>query len=234
MPEEAREKIMSLISEIESVEEVVVESRPEFISKDSVKRCLEALKGKELEVALGLESSDDFVVNVLVNKNSSYQEFLRAVKEAKEAGALVKAYILLKPPFMSEKDSIEDAVKTTVNAVKAGVNSISYNLCNVQRGSLVEVLWRNGYYRPPWLWSIIEVLKRTAKVRKGVRTLLGTAGWGTRRGAHNCGRCDERVKEFLRKFVETQDETVLDNLSCKCMRKWEAILELENLTLITS
>lgn len=66
---------------------------------------------------------------------------------------------MLKPLFLSEKQAMEDITRSIDDAAPYA-DTISINLCNVQKGTLVETLWEKGQYRPPWLWSIIEILQR--------------------------------------------------------------------------
>src|SRR2546427_7384382 len=67
---------------------------------------------------------------------------------------------------------------------------MSFNPVNVQSHTLVDRLFRSGEYRPPWLWSVVDVLERTRDLTAHVKS-HPTAG-GMRRGAHNCGACDRR------------------------------------------
>jgi radical SAM enzyme (TIGR01210 family) len=45
-----------------------------------------------------------------------------------------------------------------------GCHTVSMNPTNVQSYTMVEQLYFDGGYRPPWLWSVCAVLEATADV----------------------------------------------------------------------
>ena len=198
---------------------LIVESRPEFITEDA----LEDFREVNLEVGIGLETADDKIRELCINKGFMFSDFVRAAKTLKEFGFRVKAYLLLKPLFLSEYEAIEDVV-SSAEKIKDLVDVISINLTNVQKGTLVERLWAAGLYRPPWLWSAVECLRRISDIE----VISDPVAAGKRRGPHNCGRCDREVASALRKYSLTQNRKYLLNLDCKCRDVWEKILELEN------
>ncbi len=197
---------------------LIVESRPEFITED----VLDDFRGVNLEVGIGLESADDFVRNVCINKGFNFEDFEQAAKILKNRGFRVKCYLLLKPPFLSEREAIDD-VLSSVERVRDLANVISVNPTNVQKGTLVEKLWYAGFYRPPWLWSAVEVLKRA----ENVDIICDPVAAGKRRGAHNCGKCDGAVAKAIREFSLTQDKSKL-SVECSCKTRWKKALELES------
>jgi radical SAM enzyme (TIGR01210 family) len=98
---------------------------------------------------------------------------------------------------------------------------------NIQRGTLVELLWKRKEYRPPWLWSLVEVLERLTQNSFSSMLLSHPSGGGSRRGVHNCGKCDGKVMEAIREFSTTQDPSPLESLECGCKRNWKDYLSLE-------
>jgi len=145
-------------------------------------------------------------------------------------GFSIKTYILLKPPFLTEKSAINDAIKS-IEFASTYSEIISLNPVNIQNNTLVEFLWRKGYYRSPWLWSVVDVLKKTSHLGKVVS--FPTAP-GTQRGAHNCGKCDEDVIKAIENFSFTQDIEYLNSIKeCECKINWEKILDVEELTFST-
>ena len=55
IPKNAQKEILKIINEYEDVEEVVVESRPEYVNEDVLRDCCSMIPGKILEVAIGLK-----------------------------------------------------------------------------------------------------------------------------------------------------------------------------------
>jgi len=222
IPENLRREILQRCSEHENLRRVVVESRPEFIKEDVLKESISIFP--ELEVAIGLESSDDEVRRICINKGFTFQDFLRASETLKKCGAKLRVYLLLKPPFLSERRAIEDVLNSISSIPWA--STISINPLSVHRGTLVERLYWRGEYRPPWLWSVVEVLKNA---EKKANIISDPTGGGSKRGAHNCGECDGDGLKEIKEFSLKQDESVFQK-DCRCREKWMEILEHEELT----
>ena len=142
---------------------------------------------------------------------------------AKDNGATVRTYLLIKPPFLTEREAIEDAVSSARIAAQYS-DVISFNPLNVQRGTLVERLWNRAEYRAPWLWSVTEVLRRSEGLPS--RLVCKPSGGGKARGAHNCGSCDERILEALDEFSVGLRKS-FEEIGCPCRESWLDILELE-------
>ncbi len=221
--QDTAKKIFSEINKLET-RQVQVESRPEFITEYALAAKDEL--NAELEVGVGLETTSDYIRENCINKNFALGDFKIALKTCRDSGVKVKAYLLVKPPFLSEKEAISDAVNSAVEAYKLGVSRISFNPLNVQKATLAEYLWRKGEYSPPWLWSIVEILEKTRRKVK-IPVLSHPTAAGKQRGAHNCGECDSKVYHGIINFSATQKGEHLESLNCNCRKKWRAQLELE-------
>jgi radical SAM enzyme (TIGR01210 family) len=206
-----------------------IESLPVFCTKEKVAWAAGLHPG--LEVALGLESANDAVLERVVNKPFRYKDFVKAAGIAKETGARVKAYIVIKPPFLSEAESLEDAVFSAERAGKH-VDAISFNPVNVQSGTLVNFLWRRRAYKPAWLWTVAEVLKRSHGFCDRLMSFPTAAGG--ERGPHNCGKCDRAITDSIKKYSLEGEVSLLDGLDCECRRIWRAEIETGNLAQTSS
>ena len=220
MPEEARAKILEDLQS-RGIEKLVIESRPEYITQNRVEECLSSIK---TEFAIGLETANDLIRQKIIRKGFTFQEFIDAAMTVHDMGGKVKAYLLLKPPFLSEGAAIRDAI-ISAKAARQHADILSLNLCNIQRGTVVERLWEHGEYRPPWLWSAVEVLKNVS-----YPIICDPVGAGARRGPHNCGECDAAIAKAIRSHDLTQDPGIFDDLDCNCKVAWQKIVELEEQT----
>lgn len=220
MPEEARTKILEDLQS-RGIEKLVIESRPEYITQNRVKECLSSIK---TEFAIGLETANDLVRQKIIRKGFTFQDFCDASKTVHDQGGKVKAYLLLKPPFLSEGEAIRDAV-SSAKAASQHADILSLNLCNIQRGTMVERLWERGEYRPPWLWSAVEVLKNVS-----YPIICDPVAAGTRRGPHNCGECDAAIAKAIRSHDLTQDPGIFEDMECRCKPTWQKMVELEEQT----
>ena len=219
-----REEIAELVKGIKGFKKLVVETRPEFVSVDKI----EDLIGVEkLELAIGLETADDFIRSKYIKKGFSFDDYRKAAETAMACGATVKTYLLLKPPFVSEKKAIEDAIKSA-ELVSEYSSTISLNLSNIQKYTPLENLWRRGYYRPPWLWSAVEAIKEISK--RNIVVVSDPVGAGHKRGPHNCGMCDRAITEAIKSFNVTQDIHALerlDGLECECKDVWRKLINYD-------
>jgi uncharacterized Fe-S cluster-containing MiaB family protein len=223
---------------------MVVESLPDFVDRETIREFTE--QGLDCDVAIGLETATDRVRRDCVNKYFEFSDFEDACAEARAVGAerpppderaatdgsreqgsgAIKAYLLMKPPFLSEGEAVEDMKRSVRRCLAVeGCHTVSMNPCNVQNYTMVEDLFHDGGYRPPWLWSVADVLEDTADI-DGI-VVSDPVGHGSDRGPHNCGDCDDRVQRAIKDFDERQDPSVFEQVSCECERTWEAVVERE-------
>lgn len=213
----------------ETADKISVESRPEYVTDKSLSELKEIIKSKTFEVGIGLETASDFIRKNSLNKGFTINDYKKAAKTLKKYDVKLKTYVLIKPPFLTEKDSIEDAIET-VDEIKNITDTISFNPTNVQRNTLVNYLWQRRQYRPPWLFSIVEILKESKKIAPKVFIKCDIAGGGGIRGAHNCRDCDKKYLKAIADFSLNQDVKMFNGLNCECKDKWLDLLDIEELT----
>ena len=222
--EEAQVGIAALVPA--TVKKLNVEAQAPDVTHERAAAIRKALNpGTKLEVGVGLESANPVVARFSVNKEFFLADYENAAAVAKANGASLKAYTMVKPPFLTEREAIDDCLAT---ARLAGPHSstVSFNPMNIQKNTLVERLWKRGEYRPPWLWSVVHVLRESAKLTTTPVKSDPVAG-GKKRGAHNCGKCDDAVMRAIMAWNVSQDERVFSRLSCDCQEEWRDQLELE-------
>ncbi len=223
-----RKEMLSRLGADVRVKKVIAETRPEYVTEERLSESIAAL-GKRFEVAVGLETSNDMIRKDCINKGFSFSDFVSASEVAGQEGATVKAYLLLKPPFLSEGVAVNDMIQS-INDAAPYAETISINLCNVQKGTLVEEMFERGDFRPPWLWSAVEVLEKGKELAPDTIIMSDPVGAGSKRGPHNCGKCDKDVAEAIRVFSLTQEIGVFENLDCECRELWRKVVELEDFT----
>jgi radical SAM enzyme (TIGR01210 family) len=221
VPAQTREAIAESFADRERI---VLESLPDFVEAEKLADFTD--RGLAVDVAVGLETATDRVRHDCVNKYFDFADFEAACETARDAGAGIKAYLLMKPPFLSESEALED-MKSSVRrcASVEGVHTVSMNPCNVQSYTMVDELHFRGGYRPPWLWSVAAVLEST--VDADALVISDPVGHGSDRGPHNCGECDDRVQKAIKDFDLRQDPSVFGQVSCECEGTWEVVLAEE-------
>jgi len=221
---ETRASIAAMLKGTPALQKLIVETRPEFVTLEKLR---ELQVTEHLELAIGLETANDFIRSWYIKKGFSFDEYRAAANMARACGATVKTYLLLKPPFLSEKEAIDDVIASAELAAPYS-SAISLNLCTIQKGTPLEELWRHGYYRPPWLWSAVAAIR--AIKSRGIIVLSDPVGAGALRGPHNCGTCDAAISHAIRTFNVTQDPGVLERLealACTCRAVWAAVVRYE-------
>ncbi len=219
VPPDVRAEILRELGD--RCDKIIVETLSHLLRREPLEDALRYVD--ELEIAFGLESTNERVLRYSVNKVWGLKEHAAAAALCREVGARVKTYLLIKPPFLTEREAIEDAVRSGHEADPHS-DTISFNPVNVQGRTLVDRLFRRGEYRPPWLWSVVEVLERTRDLRAHVKS-HPTAG-GMSRGAHNCGACDRRVLDAIEEFSLGLRRDFAD-LTCACREVWQAYLDTQ-------
>jgi len=207
---------------------VIAESRPEYIVPDTVEGFVADLDNgthaTPLYCAVGLETTSDQIREKCINKGFAYADFNRAAAVAHAAGAGVKAYLLFKPLFLTEAEAIAD-MKSSLARLVGNVEMVSMNPCTVQRRTELEVYWRQGAYRPPYLWSVLTLLKDAP-----FEVTCDPLGGGQKRGPHNCGACDYEITRGIRDYSLTADRDLIGallDMDCPCKSEWECVLDRE-------
>ena len=70
----------------------------------------------------------------------------------------MKAYLTLKPPFVTESVAIAEIVKSFHILGDLGVDTISLNPVAIQKNTLTERLSKMHLFRPSWLFSVLLAL----------------------------------------------------------------------------
>lgn len=206
---------------------ISVESRPDYITEEFLEDYHKYLPNKDFEVGIGLETADDNIREHNINKGFSFQDYKKAATRLQDNAISVKTYVLHKPPFLSEQTAITDAQETIKKAAPYS-NIISLNPVNVQKNTIVDYLYHRHLYRPPYLWSVIEILKTALDYAPNTHIKCDPAGGGSRRGAHNGRCCDKKILAAIKTFSLTQDSTPLKQIDCSCKKEWQSQLEIED------
>lgn len=187
------------------IDEVLVESRTEYLYD----RNLSSLGnyGIKSRIAIGLESANDYVMKNSINKGSTFAKYLSAVEAIKSAGLELRTYLLFKPPFLSEIQSMEDIMES-IRKISDFSDDISVNPMNIQKNTMVEHLWKKGLYRPPRLWSIAKILLDSRNM--GSSVVSYPTGGNRERGAHNSSH-DQKLLDLIFSASLNQDFEELEN-----------------------
>lgn len=197
------ERIASLSSGFENV---LVESHMAFIGERSLEFS-RMLNGK-LQVAIGLESVHPEVLPVL-NKGMTLPGFKKAVDFLLSNGISVRAFILLRPPFLSEEEGVEWACRSIDFAFSCGVEVCSVIPVRSGNGAL-DTLAAQGFFQQPTIGSLERVVAYGIGLQKG---LVFADLWDLERFS-SCGLCfDLRRERLLQMNLE---QRVPPPVECDC------------------
>lgn len=203
IPEEDYSRIASLLNDFETI---IVESHPKFINE----KCLqfkEMLK-PELEVAIGLETVHMEVLQKL-NKQMTLNDFSKAVRFLTQNGIRSRAFILLKPPFLSESEGIFWANRSIDFAFEVGVECCTVIPVRAGNGAM-DILMKNDDFSLPMLSSLEKVLEYGIGLSSG-RVFADV--WDLELFS-DCDKCfDARQNGLMAMNLSQQN---VDHIVCKC------------------
>ena len=144
-------------------ERVIVECHPRLVGR----RCREfrGLIAGEFEVAMGLETVHPEVLPRL-NKGMTLDDFAAATRALRAEGVSVRAFILVRPPFLSDEEGLEWACRSLDYAFSVGVECCCLIPTREGNGA-IEELARQGHFAPPSLDSLERAMVYGLSLRAG-------------------------------------------------------------------
>ncbi|MFC1855974.1 archaeosine biosynthesis radical SAM protein RaSEA [Thermodesulfobacteriota bacterium] len=212
--------ILQEVSKIDAIKKVVFETRSEFVTEDVIANIKSNLAQDDFEIAIGLESSNEDVREFCLNKGLDIADFTRAVKLVKEHAKL-RLYLMIKPIFLTEAEGIEDAVRSFNDSLIYSPDEVHFEPATIQEHTLAYDMYQKGTYRAPWLWSIIEVLKRIGGEKRAyVSPFMHMPS--PLIVPHNCEKCTEKLTQMiLEDYNRNFDLTIFDGVTCECRVEYE-------------
>jgi len=191
---------------LQDFDRVIVECHPKLIDR----RCLQfrdRLRGR-LEIAMGLETTHPDVLPRL-NKRMTLDDFAHAARFLTSNGIGVRAFILLRPPFLTEREGVDWARRSIAFAFQVGVGLAVVIPTRGGNGAM-ERLAERGLFHPPSLRSLEDVLAWGIEQCRGI--VLGDL-WDAASLAH-CSLCGE--KRLARLARMNLEQAVLPLVPCRC------------------
>ncbi len=152
IPEVDYKRIASLLDEFDTV---VVESHPKLINEKCL-RFRDMLK-PELEIAMGLEIVHPEILKKL-NKQMTLEDFSQATTFLTKNKIRTRAFILIRPPFLSESEGVYWAKRSIDFAFDHGVECCTIIPVRAGNGAM-EKLMENGDFSLPNIYSLETVLE---------------------------------------------------------------------------
>jgi archaeosine synthase beta-subunit len=159
----------AIADRVGSFRTVIVENHPKLCGADCVKfqTLLNDRAGSDtqLEVALGLETSHEATLATL-NKNMTTRDFADACEFLLRHQIQIRAFVLLRPPGVSELDGIMQAIASVRFAFDCGVGCVAVIPTRAGNG-IVDEMQQAGTFQPPSLRSLERVIDETVSWNRG-------------------------------------------------------------------
>jgi archaeosine synthase beta-subunit len=205
IPEEDYPKIASLLKNFDTI---IVECHPKLINQ----KCLnfKEMLTPDLHVALGLETVHPEILPKL-NKQMTSDDFSNAVSFLTKNGIQSRAFILLRPPFLSEPESIYWAERTIDFAFNAGVECCTVIPVRAGNGSM-DFLLEKGFFNLPGIHSLETVLEYGIGLNSG-RVFADVWDLGLFSG---CSKClDKRIARIIAINLSQKTQPAVE-CECRC------------------
>lgn len=189
---------------LHSFERVIVECHPSLLGETAV-RFRDLLSGT-LEVAVGLETSHPQVLERL-NKHMTAELFSRAALYLHEHRISLRTLVLVKPPFLDEREALLWARRSVEFAFDCGSEVVCLIPTRAGNGALEE-LARDHLYEPPRLATLEAALDDA--IRRGQGRVL--ADLHDLEQFCHCDACFDARKERLEQM--NLQQTNLPPVAC--------------------
>jgi radical SAM enzyme (TIGR01210 family) len=225
-------QVMTEIAKLRDVKRVVIESRPEFVNQGVLRELSSHLREDQLlEIALGIESSNDHIRNDIIGKGFSWSDIEETLKHCAASGTAVQFYLVIKPPTLNEYESIVDGMRSASAVANAAHKynvpfRIAFQPIFVPVGSDLERQFDLGQYSLVNLWSVIEIIKNTHYLGT-MSVALEDENLSKGRRPSTCNICSAKVMIAIDDFNASQNVNVFKRLSCPCKNRWrESLMQL--------
>jgi len=203
IPEKDYQRIAALVSGYKTV---IVESHPVLINEGCL-RFRDMIKS-DLQVAIGLETVNVEVLKKL-NKLMTLEDFASSVSFLLKNDIFTRAFILLRPPFLSESEGVFWAERSLDFAFNAGVECCVIIPVRPGNGAM-DQLAEKGIFKPPDLHSLEKVLEYGIEQQAG-RVFADT--WDLKLFS----KCDKCLEVRTRRLTEMNlGQKFIGRIKCTC------------------
>lgn len=229
VPYDVQARIIKELDSCADIHYINIEARAEYVTRESLKNIVRLVDNPDkLSIGVGLESSNDLIRELCVNKDLPIELFGKAVALLREYRISPTVYVTIGKPFINDWTSITDAVESIKFAFQQSTDRVVLLRLGIQPNSLLEQLFRNSLYRPIEIWAILEVLKRLP------RTLCKDVLIANPRLPKQIevkeSPCAQTAMELLNEYKGTLDYSyieAIDMISSMDKKEWYEKLERE-------
>ena len=203
IPEADYPEIAWLLKDFETV---IVECHPRLINEKCLK--FRDMLTSNLNIALGLETVNPEILKLL-NKQMTLDDFAKASEFLAENKIRSRAFILLRPPLLTEAEGVYWAERSIDFAFSSGIECCT--IIPVRAGNgIMDKLMDKGDFNLPEIYSLEKVLEYGIGLKKG-RVFADTWDLGL------FSKCEECTKKRTDRLVEMNLNQVIPvEVECEC------------------
>jgi len=203
IPEEDYKEIASLLKNFKTV---IVESHPRMINNKCLK--FRDMLMPELHIALGLETVHPEIL-LRLNKQMTVDDFSNSVSFLTKNGIHARAFILLRPPLLSESEGTYWAKRSIDFAFSSGVECCTIIPVRAGNGAM-DFLMQKGDFNLPDIRSLETVLEYGIGLKSG-RVFADVWDLGL---FSKCNKCVE--KRTTRLIEMNLSQEIMTPIKCEC------------------
>ena len=203
IPEAEHKQIATLVSGFETV---IVESHAKLIT-DKCLRFRDMLK-PELQIAIGLETVHPEILRNL-NKHMTPEDFSKSVGFLTKNGIRTRAFVLLRPPFLTESEGIYWAKQSIDFAFSSGVECCIIIPVRAGNGAMDHLL-EKGDFALPDIHSLETVLEYGIGLHAG-RVFADVWDLGL---FSKCNKCIGQITSRL--ITMNLNQSIIEREKCTC------------------
>ncbi len=232
-------EIYSLVNET-YIPTFMIETRIDTISEKKLTQFRKFLPTKKLIIEVGLESSNEWILNYLINKKLDIKNFKNIVKQAKDNNIEIYTNISLGNAFLSFEEIIEDAIKSINFAFENGSSKVVLFPIHIKPNTFINWLYQNNFYKPISLWLLVDILSLVDKsLLKNIEIAWYKSYYEDDSkmvySPTTCPKCRNKVIKLLDEYRATCEYSVIDKLNkieCECKNEYKKYLNKNNKLLL--
>src|SRR5450759_702731 len=203
IPLEDYKEIASLLKKFETI---IVECHPKLINDKCLK--FRDMLTPELHIALGLETVHPKILPFL-NKHMTLEDFSNSVDFLTKHDIHTSAFILLRPPLLSESDGIYWAERSIDFAFSSGVECCTIIPVRAGNGAM-DLLMEKGDFNLPDIHSLETVVEYGIGLKAG-RVFADIWDLGL---FSKCNKCvDQRTNRLINMNLR---QKIVSQINCTC------------------
>jgi len=227
---EARDHMFKRIRQL-GANYAVVESLPQYVTAEKLDHVKGILGDVRLGVFMGFQSANDDIRNIAINTTCTKHAFESTTKILLEHNYIPLAFLMIKPPFVTESETIDDVEDSVEYLKRLGVTYITLCPNRVAPNTTCAVLHRMGLYGVAWIQTVEEILRITH--RYGLEVMVNTSELKPSINpdsecAISCMTCRDVRIANIERYLYSRDVSDIPYVTCSCNSRYELAVRQEH------